>query len=89
MFEYIRNVNNGKNILGLGEEIKRVSRKSENITNIIPGKYRGKETSSIVSAMSNIEKELNSIGSELERLGENIITVAKEIKNIEDQKNNS
>ena len=81
MFDNIRNINNGRKVSELGNEIKGIGIKCERVTDIIPSKYRSIETSAI------IREELNSIGNELESLGEIIVSVSKELENNSFDKN--
>ena len=75
MFDNIRNINNGRKVSELGNEIKGIGIKCERVTDIIPSKYR------------SIREELNSIGNELESLGEIIVSVSKELENNSFDKN--
>ena len=81
MFDNIRNINNGRKVSELGNEIKGIGIKCERVTDIIPSKYRSIETSAIIREIYSIREELNSIGNELESLGEIIVSVSKELEN--------
>lgn len=81
MFDNIRNINNGRKVSELGNEIKGIGIKCEIVTDIIPSKYRSIETSAIIREIYSIREELNSIGNELESLGEIIVSVSKELEN--------
>ena len=80
MFDNIRNINNGRKVSELGNEIKGIGIKCERVTDIIPSKYRSIETSAII-------REIYGIRDELESLGEIIVSVSKELENNSFDKN--
>lgn len=77
MFDTIRNVMNGKKVSEIGSDIGRIAYKCESLTDITPSKYRSIEVSTIIREIYSIEQELNSIGNNLETIGELIVKAAK------------
>ena len=68
---------NGKKVSEIGSDIGRIAYKCESLTDIIPSKYRSIEVSTIIREIYDIKQELNSIGNNLETIGELIIKAAK------------
>ncbi|MDU3722313.1 MAG: hypothetical protein E7G24_03760 [Clostridium celatum] len=87
MFDASKNINNGRKISILGNDIKTIGNKCENIIDIMPSKYRSVEVSTILKEIYSIKHELSSIGNELENLGEIIVSVSKELDNNSSRKN--
>lgn len=81
MFDTSKNINNGRKVSILGNDIKAIGNKCENVIDIMPSKYRSIEVSTILREIYSIKDELNSIGNELENLGEVIVSVSKELEN--------
>ena len=81
MFDTIRNINNGKKVSELGSDIRRLGNKCEGLTDIMPSKYMSIEVSTIIREIYSIEQELNSIGNNLETIGELIVKAAKALDN--------
>ena len=81
MFDTSKNINNGRKVSILGNDIKTMGNKCENVIDIMPSKYRSIEVSTILREIYSIKDELNSIGNELENLGEVIVSVSKELEN--------
>ena len=74
MFDTSKNINNGRKVSILGNDIKTIGNKCENVIDIMPSKYRSIEVSTIL-------REIYSIGNELANLGEVIVSVSKELEN--------
>ena len=81
MFDASKNINSGRKVSILGNDIKAIGNKCENVIDIMPSKYRSIEVSTILREIYSIKDELNSIGNELENLGEVIVSVSKELEN--------
>ena len=87
MFDTSKNINNGRKVSILGNDIKTIGNKCENVIDIMPSKYRSIEVSTILREIYSIKDELNSIGYDLEILGEVIVSVSKELENNSSRKN--
>ena len=89
MFDTLKNIDNGRKISTLGDDIKTIGNKCENIIDKMLSNYRGVEVSTILREIYSIKYELNSIGNELVDLGEIIVNLSKESNNNFSRKNSS
>jgi uncharacterized protein YukE len=74
----------GRNLTSMGSEIERLKTNTKTLTDNIPSGYDGQDARMYMSAVEQLQRELQTISRELRSLGSEVISVAEQIRREEE-----
>lgn len=75
----------GRNVSSMGNDVQKVAANLKTLTDNIPSGYDGIDAKLYMNAVQQFKTELNIISSALNSLGDDIISVAEQIRREEEE----